>query len=124
MTAANIQAKVKRGLAKAVNKTGSPTSDKVFLIRITESGGTNPLTPVTTTETPVLLPNAIFVEYDVKLVDINIQAGDRKLVSDNTVVLTVGNIIRQGSINYIVIMVENKAPTSDNLLYISQLRVK
>jgi len=124
MGSANIQAKIKRGLAKAVNKTGSSSSDKVFLIRITESGGTNPLTPVTTTEALVLLLNAIFREYDVKLVDINIQAGDRELVSDNTVAITVGDIIRQGSTDYKVINVKNKAPTSDNLLYISQLRVK
>ena len=125
MGSANIRAKIQRGLAKAVNKTGSSSSELVFLIKVTESAGGTPLNPATTTETPVLLVNAIFKEYDIKLVDINIQAGDRRLVSDHTVAINVGDTIRQGSTDYIVIpSVENKAPTSDSLVYISQLRVK
>jgi hypothetical protein len=124
MSSANIRAKIQRGLAKAVNKTGSSSSELVFLIKVTESTGGTPLNPATTTETPVLLVNAIFREYDIKLVDINIKAGDRELVSDHTVAIDVGETITQGSVNYIVINVENKAPTSDSLVYISQLRVK
>ena len=124
MGSANIQAKIKRGLAKAVNKTGSASSELVYLVSIVNSGGTNPLTPTVQTETPVLLVNAIFKEYNIKLVDINIQAGDRQLVSDNTVPITVGDIIRQGTTDYKVINVNKKAPTSDPLVYISQVRVK
>ncbi len=122
MGSANIQSKIKRGLAKAINKTGSSTIDKVFLVKRIESGG-SPLVPATFTEEVTLLVNAIFREYDISLVGGNIQQGDRELVSDNIVTVSVGDIIRQGSTDYKIIDVERKAPTSDVLVYISQLRV-
>ena len=123
MGSANIQAKIKRGLAKAVNKTGSSSSDLVYVVKTT-STGTSSVDPGIDTEISTLLVNAIFQEYNINLIGANIQAGDRKLVSDSDVVINVGDVIRQGSTNYIVINVENKAPTSDNLAYISQVRVK
>ena len=124
MGSANIQAKIKRGLAKAVNKTGSSSSQKVFVIKKTETGGNDPLTPATVTELSIELVNAIFTEYDINSIDGNIQAGDRKLVSNSDVAIVIGETITQGTTKYIVIDVDNKAPTSDVLAYISQLRVK
>ena len=123
MGSANIQAKVKAGLARAINKTGSSSSEKVFIVK--ESGGSNdPLNPVTPTSQNFELVNAIFTEYDINSIDGNIQAGDRKLVSNNDIVIVVGERIIQGSTQYIVIDVDTKAPTSDVLAYISQVRVQ
>ena len=123
MGSANIQAKIKRGLAKAINKTGSSSSEKVYIIK--ESGGNNdPLNPVTPTAQTLELVNAIFTEYDTNSIDGNIQAGDRKLVSNNDVPVVIGETITQGSTSYIVIDVDTKAPTSDVLAYISQVRVQ
>ena len=123
MGSSNIQAKVKRGLAKAINKTGSSSSQKVFIVK--ESGGNNdPLNPVTPTSQTIELVNAIFTEYDTNSIDGNIQAGDRKLVSNNDVPVVIGETITQGTTSYIVIDVDTKAPTSDVLAYISQVRVQ
>lgn len=123
MGSANIQAKIKKGLAKAVDKTGSSASENVYLVRKT-STGTSPIdVGVTTTET-ILLVNAIFKNYDQRLVGGNIQAGDRQLVSDNTVEINVGDTINQGSTNYIVIDLGQSAPTSDVLVYMPQVRVQ
>lgn len=123
MGSANIQAKIKKGLAKAINKTGSSSSEKVFIVK--ESGGSNdPLNPVTPTSQNIELVNAIFTEYDTNSIDGNIQAGDRKLVSNSDVAIVIGERIIQGSTQYIVIDVDTKAPTSDVLAYISQVRVQ
>ena len=124
MGSANIQAKIKRGLAKAINKTGSTSSEKVFLIQETNTGGDTPIDLPVITETSIELVNAIFREYDKSLIGGNIVSGDRELVSDNDVVIATGDTIRQGTTNYTVIDLEIKAPTSDVLVYISQLRVK
>ena len=125
MGSANIQAKIKKGLAKAINKTGSASSEKVFLIQIIITGGTTPLDPITSeTENPVELVNAIFKEYNQSLIGGNIVAGDRQLVSDNTVVISVGDTIEQGSTRYTVIDLGQAAPTSDVLVYMPQVRVK
>lgn len=124
MGSANLQAKIKKGLARAINKTGSASSELVYLVRKTQTGGTNPLNPPTETSTDVLLVDAIFKEYDTSMFDGTILKGDRMLVSNNDVVITTGNEIRQGSITYRVVDVEIKAPTSDVLVYFSQLRVK
>lgn len=121
MGSADIQAKIKRGLAKAVSKTGSSSSELVYLSR-TETGGT-PLNPTTGTTDTILLVNAIFKEYEENVTDVNILSGDRKLVSDDTVAVNRGDFILQGSTKYKVMNVELKAPTSDVLVYISQVRV-
>ena len=88
MGSANIQAKIKKGLAKAINKTGSASSEKVFLIQMINSGGDTPINPPVVTENPIELVNAIFKEYNQSLIGGNIVAGDRQLVSDNTVIIT------------------------------------
>ena len=123
MGSANIQAKIRKGLAKAVNKTGSSTSELVYLVSRTTTAG-NPITPGVTTETDILLVNAIFKSFNKALVGANIIAGDREMVSDGSVVLNVGDIIKQGSTNYIVINDGISAPTSDVLNYITQVRVQ
>lgn len=124
MASSDIQAKIKRGLAKAVIKTGSATSEKVYIVKKTESGGNDPLNPATVTTETLELVNAIFTEYDANSIDGNIQAGDRKLVSNNDIPVVVGETITQGAISYIVIDVDTKAPTSDVLVYISQVRLQ
>ena len=124
MGSANIQAKIKKGLAKAINKTGSSSSELVYIVKVTESGGNDPLNPPTTTEESFLLVDAIFTEYDINSVDGNIRAGDRKLVSNSDIIIATGEIITQGTKKYIVIDVEIKAPTSDVLAYISQVRLQ
>lgn len=123
MGSANIRAKVKRGLARAQVKTGSSSTDNVYLVKRTSVGGT-PLNPSSSTEQNILLVDAIFQEYDAKTVDVNILAGDRRLVTNSDVVISQGDVIRQGGLNYTVIDVDIKAPTSDVLAYISQVRIK
>ena len=124
MGAANIQAKIKSGLAKAINKTGSSTSDLIYLIVNNVSGGTTPLNTPNVIESKTLLVNAIFKSFDVKQFAGELQAGDRMLVSDNDVAVTVGDVIEEGSTRYIIVAQDVKAPTSDTLVYISQVRVQ
>lgn len=123
MSSASIQAKIKKGLAKAQFKTGSGNSDIVYLVKTTVTAGT-PLAPGVSTTVKTELKNAIFKNYDAKLVDINILAGDRQLVCDNVTVVKQGDIIEQGASKYLVVDVDIKAPTSDVLAYIPQLRLK
>ena len=124
MSSANIQAKIKKGLAKAVNKTGSTNSELVYLAQETNAGGNTPIDPPVITTNDALLVNAIFKNYDQSLIGGNIQAGDRQLVCDNTVVIKVGDTIKQGTTNYTVISLGQSAPTSDVLVYMPQVRVK
>ena len=124
MGSANIQAKIKKGLAKAINKTGSTTSELVYLVQETNTGGNTPIDPPVISTNDVLLVNAIFKNYDQSLIGGNIQAGDRQLVCDNTVVIKVGDTIKQGTTNYIVIDLGQAAPTSDVLVYMPQVRVQ
>ena len=123
MSSASIQAKIKKGLAKAQFKTGSSNSDIVYLLKTTITAGT-PLTPGVSTTVRTELKNAIFKNYDAKLVDINILAGDRQLVCDNVTTVKQGDIVEQGASQYLVIAVDIKAPTSDVLAYIAQVRLK
>jgi hypothetical protein len=123
MSASAIQSKIKAGLAKAVGKVGSATVDKVYIV-VNSGGSSDPLNPIAPTETDTELVNAIFTAYDINLIGGNIQNGDRMLITDNIVYIPVGATIKQGTTKYIVISVEPVAPTSEALLYKSQLRVK
>ena len=123
MSAAQIQQRIKRGLKRAQAKTGSATSDKVFVVKRVTTAGT-PLSPGVTTETSIELINAIFINYEAKMFDINILAGDRKLVCDNVTIIEQGDEITQGSNTYIVINTSIIAPTSDVLAYMPQVRLK
>jgi len=123
MSSAQIQKRIKAGLARAQKKTGSPTSDKVFLLK--ESGGNNdPLNPVAPTTTEIELTNAIFTSFDAKLFGVTILAGDRKLICDNVNIIKQGDTIKQGNLFYTVIDLVIIAPTSDVLAYIPQVRLK
>ena len=119
MSAASIQAKIKKGLAKAASATGSSTSELVYLVVKTNTG--TPLAPAVT-ESTTLLVNATFKSYDKFLTDINIQAGDRQLVSNSDVAVSQNDIIRQGLTDYLVVAVDARVPASEALVYISQCR--
>lgn len=124
MSASDIQAKIRKGLAKAINKTGSTSSEPIFVEKITLAGGNSPLNPAIRTPNNVLLVDAIFKSYDQTLIDDVIQAGDRQLVTNGGVVINRGEIIIEGDTRYTVIEVDVKAPTSDVLAYIAQVRVQ
>ena len=124
MSSANIQAKVKAGLANAAAATGSANAELVYLVSTTKSGGNTPLDPPVISESKVLLLNAIFTSYALNLVGGNIQAGDRKLICDNDVEISVGDIIEQGTTRYLVVDLGVTAPTSDVLVYFPQCRVQ
>jgi hypothetical protein len=123
MSSASIQKKIQAGLKRAQKKTGSPTADKVYLVNKVTIPGT-PLAPGTTTSTSVELTNAIFIDYDAKHFDINILAGDRRLICDNVNIVKQGDTITQGTTTYYVVSLGIVAPTSDVLAYLPQLRVK
>ena len=123
MSAAQIQKRIRAGLKRAQAKTGSAASDKVFLVSKVTTAGT-PLSPGITTSTNIELVNAIFIDYDAKMFDINILAGDRRLICDNVTVVKQGDEITQGSLTYYVVSIDVIAPTSDALAYMPQVRLK
>ena len=123
MSAAQIQKRIKAGLKRAQIKTGSPTSDKVYLVKKSTTSGT-PINPGTTTTSTVELVNAIFIDYDAKYFDINILAGDRRLICDNVNTVKQGDTITQGALTYYVVSIDVIAPTSDTLAYLPQVRLK
>ena len=123
MSSSQIQKRIKAGLARAIKKTGSATSDKVYLL--SESGGNNdPLNPVAPTTTQVELVNAIFTNFDAKMFSTTILAGDRRLFCDNVNIIKQGDTIKQGDVLYIVIALVIIAPRSNVLAYLPQLRLK
>lgn len=126
LSAGNIQARIKRGLNRAYAKTGSANSDKVYVVKTTVSGGDGtPLNPGTSTQSDVELVGAIFTSYNENHIDgSEIKQGDKKLVSNSDVVINQGDVIKQGENEYHVVNVNPKAPTSDVLAYISQVRSK
>lgn len=124
MGSLSIQNKIKAGLAKAVSKTGSASSDKIYLVSKTIIGGENPLNTATAVETDILLTNAIFKSFDKSQFSGDVLAGDRMLVSNSDVLVSVGDTIKEGATRYIVVNQDVKSPTSDTLVYISQLRAQ
>ena len=124
MSASGIQAKIKKGLAKAISKTGSTSSELIYVEKITLSGGNSPLNPPIQTPNNVPLIDAVFKSYNQELIDGVIQAGDRQLVANGDVVIKRGEIIIEGNTRYTVESVDVKAPTSDVLAYIAQVRVQ
>jgi hypothetical protein len=123
MSAASIQANLKAGLAKAKKAVGSSSSEKIYVIKETIVGG-GPLGGGTTSSVTTLLPNAFFKSYDASLFGGTMLAGDRVLVSDNVTAIIQGDTIQEGTVFYIVINIDIKAPTSDVLAYIAQVRLK
>jgi hypothetical protein len=123
MSSLELSQDVKNLLADAQKLAGSSTSEKIYVIKETITGG-SPLGGGTTTSTTTLLPNAVFKSYDAKLFGDTILAGDRMLVCDNATVINQGETIQEGTAKYIVINIDIKAPTSDVLAYILQVRLK
>jgi len=119
LSSSQIQRRIKAGLARAVAATGSASSEKVFLIRATSTGTV--LDPSSTTERVELI-NAIFADYDQKTFNVNILAGDRRLICDNVQIIKQGDTIEQGAQKYIVVSLGVTAPTSDTLLHAPQVR--
>ena len=124
MASVDIQAKIKAGLAKAINKTGSASSPKVYLVSETVTGGDTPLDEPTIVTNDILLKDAIFKSYDQSLVGGNINQGDRQLVSNNDVPITTGDTIKAGDDIYAVISIDESGPAGDVLRYISQVRLQ
>ncbi|MCP4493126.1 MAG: hypothetical protein GY820_38380 [Gammaproteobacteria bacterium] len=122
MSSTSIRSKVKAGLAKAVIATGSSSADTVYKVIYTNTGGDTPIDLPSFAESATELPNAIFKSYKTAEFNDNIRKGDKILVSDDTVSISEGDTIRQGSTDYAVISTDTKAPTSDVLVYISQVR--
>ena len=123
MSAASIQAKVKSKLAVAHSKVGSPTSEPVYLVKPTTVGG-DPFGGGTTTDTNILLVNAIFKSYDARLFGGTMLASDRALACNGDVPLVQGDTIKQGLAIYTVEAIDIKAPASEVLAYILMLRTK
>tara|TARA_R110000764_G_scaffold108688_4_gene194610 strand:- start:2746 stop:3117 length:372 start_codon:yes stop_codon:yes gene_type:complete len=123
MSSSELRQDVKDLLAEAISLAGSSTSEKIYVIKDTTVGG-GPLGGGTTSSVTTLLTNAVFKSYDAKLFGDTILAGDRMLVSDNVTVISQGDTIQEGAVFYIVINIDIKAPTSDVLAYIAQVRLK
>lgn len=126
MSASSIQARIKRGLSRAVDKTGSANRDLVYLVEETSAGSNDPNNPVEPSTKDTLLADAIFTSYDIKALGGNteIKSGDRRLVSNSDVEIKRGATIKQGSALYYVVNTSPVAPTSNALVYTSQLRLK
>ena len=123
MSSLELSQDVKNLLAEAQKLAGSSTSEKIYVIKETITGG-GPLGGGTVASTTTLLPNAKFKSYNAKLFGDTILAGDRMLVCDNATVINQGETIQEGTAKYIVINIDIKAPTSDVLAYILQVRLK
>jgi hypothetical protein len=123
MSSLELSQDVKNLLAEAQKLAGSSTSEKIYVIKETITGG-GPLGGGTKSSTTTLLPNAKFKSYNAKLFGDTILAGDRMLVCDNATVINQGETIQEGTAKYIVINIDIKAPTSDVLAYILQVRLK
>jgi uncharacterized protein (DUF433 family) len=123
MSSSELIQDVKDLLSEAISLAGSSTSEKIYVIKETITGG-GPLGGGTTSSVTTLLTNAVFKSYDAKVFGDTILAGDRMLVSDNVTAINQGDTIQEGAVFYIVINIDIKAPTSDVLAYISQVRLK
>ena len=123
MSASSIQAKYKKMLSKAAAIAGSDASEKVYLVKSTTVGG-DPFGGGTTTDTNILLVNAIFKSYDARLFGGTMLASDRALACDGDIVIKQGDTIKQGLAIYTVEAIDIKAPASEVLAYILMLRTK
>ena len=119
MAGFDIQAKVKSGLSKAIAKTGSASSELVYLIEMVGGTGT-PSSPITPTENPVLLVDAIFKSITTNNMDDTlIESGARSLVCNGDVEIEQSAIIAVGANRYIVQAVDVKNPAGVPLAYIA-----
>lgn len=124
MSSASIRSKIKSGLSKAVAATGSASSEKIYLVGQVITGGETPLNPAAVVETDIELVNAIFTLANKDQFSGEILKGDKALISDSDVIVSVGDKIKQGAKTFVVVAQEVKEPTSDVLAYISQVRLQ
>ena len=125
MAGVDIQAKIRKGLKRAVNKTGSASSDLIYLIEIVGGGGT-PSAPIAPTENPVLLVDAIFKSIDQTnssgQFDDLIESGDRMLVTNGDVLMKPNSFVQVGADRFFVVDVDVKNPAGVPLAYICLVR--
>ena len=125
MSSTDINARIKKGLARAVKKTGSAQSEKVYLVsKVKTGGGNSPINPPIFSSQDTLLLDAVFVSYDKNLIGETIRAGDRQLIVNSDVEIKAGDTVKQGATNYLVVDTGVTAPTSDVLLYKAQVRLQ
>lgn len=117
MAGIDIQAKVKAGLAKAVNATGGNGVGLVYLVQKTGGGGT-PINPIAPTENNVLLVDAILkgVNY-AQLSGGLATSGDLNIVANGDVEIKQSDIILTDEGRYIVGSVTKSAPAGVVLSY-------
>ncbi len=122
MAGLDIQAKVKRGLARAINKTGANASTLVYLVQRSGSAGT-PSSPGTQSTNDVLLKDAIFKSYDLSNIDQTfIKTGDRQLVTNGDILIKENDIIKHEERLFIVASVDVKNPAGVPLAYTANIR--
>ena len=121
MSGLDIANKVRNGLRKATNATGS--GEHVYVIKRTTTGGCGPALPGNTTEEEFLLKDAIFKTINKTLInDDSIRSGDRELVVNADIVINQNDVIRQGSKRFLVVAVDTKEPSGVLLSQIIQVR--
>lgn len=122
MAGLDIQAKFKRGLARAINKTGANASTLVYLVQRSGSAGT-PSSPSTQSTNDVLLKDAIFKSYDLSNIDQTfIKTGDRQLVTNGDILIKENDIIKHEGRLFIVVSVDVKNPAGVPFAYIANIR--
>ena len=121
MAGIDIANKVKKGLAKATLKTGADDSPLAYKIQMVTTPG-DPINPGVTTETPILLLDAVFnsLKADNEL----ILQGDRRLVSNGDIEILPGDTIEVDDKRLNVVSVDIKKPAGVPLAYISQVRAQ
>lgn len=115
MDANQIRKEVQKGLAIAASIAGGSGAPLVYHIKTTKTGGSPIAEPTVTTE-EILLPNAVFTKIKTSLIDGTlIKKGDMSLSADYNAVLEVGDTIRQGDRQFIVVTTDPVAPFGTSL---------
>lgn len=121
MAGIDVANKIKLGMAKANQALGNGTSTVYLNSKVTTPG--TPMSPGTTTVTPILLVDAVVSSFDRKLIDDNlIRGGDKQLVSNGDVPIVQSDEVNINGVIHIVIAVDVKNPSNLPLAYIAQVR--
>lgn len=122
MSGAEIQSRIKAGLARAVARTGGNPAQLVLKIEKTGAGGT-PQNPTPVTKVSVPLVDAVVSSYtDSNLDQSLIESGDRKLICGPDVAIYQNDAIKVDDEEFIVVGVDVKNPAGVVLMYIAQIR--
>ncbi len=121
MAGVDVQAKIKKGLAKANEKLGK--GDLTHLLKETKSGGGTPLDPPVITTEQILLVDVVFKSISQDLINgTSILQGDRVMVANGDVVLTQNDVIQQGSSKMTIQDIDVKNPAGVLLAQICIVR--